>query len=99
VGPIALTASPGGTAIAMKSGLNLEADRLARRVASDPTRDLWESRFSADGRWIVFFGRLARSVTVSHLAMPATGGPWIPVTDGKQHDDKPRWSPGGKTIY
>jgi hypothetical protein len=25
-------------------------------------------------------------------------GPWIRVTDGKQTDDKPRWSPDGKTI-
>ena len=29
----------------------------------------------------------------------AAGGPWIQITDGKQWDDKPRWSPDGKTIY
>ena len=27
------------------------------------------------------------------------GGAWIPVTDGRNWDDKPRWSPDGKTIY
>jgi hypothetical protein len=31
--------------------------------------------------------------------MPAAGGPWTPLTDGKYWDDKPRWSPDGKIIY
>ena len=31
--------------------------------------------------------------------MAASGGPWIRITDGKHWDDKPRWSPDGKTIY
>jgi dipeptidyl aminopeptidase/acylaminoacyl peptidase len=31
--------------------------------------------------------------------MPTTGGPWVRITDGKQWDDKPRWSPDGRTIY
>ena len=31
--------------------------------------------------------------------MPAAGGPWIRITEGKHWDDKPRWSPDGKTIY
>ena len=30
---------------------------------------------------------------------PATGGPWIRITDGKHWDDKPRWAPDGKTLY
>ena len=30
---------------------------------------------------------------------PASGGPWTQITDGKHWDDKPRWSPDGKTIY
>lgn len=29
----------------------------------------------------------------------ATGGPSVEITDGKAWDDKPRWSPDGKTIY
>jgi hypothetical protein len=29
----------------------------------------------------------------------ATGGPWIPVTDGKFWDDKPQWAADGKTLY
>jgi WD40-like Beta Propeller Repeat len=31
--------------------------------------------------------------------IPAIGGSWIRITDGKHCDDKPRWSPDGKTIY
>jgi hypothetical protein len=31
--------------------------------------------------------------------MPAGGGQWIRITDGKHWDDKPRWSPDGKLIY
>lgn len=31
--------------------------------------------------------------------MRAPGGPWMRLTDGKHWDDKPRWSPDGKTIY
>ena len=31
--------------------------------------------------------------------MPALGGAWVRVTDGRYWDDKPRWSPDGKTIY
>jgi len=29
----------------------------------------------------------------------AAGGPWVRLSQGKNWDDKPRWSPDGKTIY
>ena len=31
--------------------------------------------------------------------MPVSGRPWTRITEGKQWDDKPRWSPDGRTIY
>jgi len=31
--------------------------------------------------------------------VPAGGGAWTRITDGKLWGDKPRWSPDGKTIY
>jgi len=31
--------------------------------------------------------------------MPADGGDWRVITDGKAYDDKPHWSPDGHTIY
>src|SRR5437763_4030125 len=35
----------------------------------------------------------------SIFVVPAHGGKWIRITDGRQWDDKPRWSPDGKSIY
>jgi hypothetical protein len=31
--------------------------------------------------------------------MPASGGPWRPLTDGQAYDDKPRWSTDGRILY
>ena len=31
--------------------------------------------------------------------MPASGGVWTPITDGRSYEDKPRWAPDGKAIY
>ncbi len=44
----------------------------------------------------------ANSPTIAESALyvvPAAGGAWTRITDGKHWDDKPRWSPDGKTIY
>jgi len=42
--------------------------------------------------------RADRSASTIYV-MPATGGPWHPVTDGQAYDDKPRWSPDGRVLY
>jgi Tol biopolymer transport system component len=75
------------------------AESQARLVTSDPECSLWQPRFSPDGRWISFvaYDQVTSKSTLN--VMPATGGEWIPITDGKYPDDKPRWSPDGKTIY
>ena len=31
--------------------------------------------------------------------LPAAGGEWTRITEGKYWDDVPRWSPDGRTIY
>jgi Tol biopolymer transport system component/tRNA A-37 threonylcarbamoyl transferase component Bud32 len=74
-----------------------DAAQSARKIASAPDYDLWQEHFSPDGRWILFEANRGGESTI--FLMSAAGGPWIPVTDGKQWDDKPRWSPDGKTIY
>jgi Tol biopolymer transport system component len=77
------------------------AETAARKIASDPAYHLFQSRFSPDGRWVVFEGvrntptRLESSLYVISVA----GGPWMPISHGKHWDDKPRWSPDGRTIY
>jgi WD40-like Beta Propeller Repeat len=31
--------------------------------------------------------------------MPASGGEWTRITEGKYWDDKPRFAPDGRTLY
>jgi Tol biopolymer transport system component len=72
-----------------------------RKIISDPNDDVYQPHFSRDGRWIVFVTprALPQRVTCTLFVVPVSGGPWVPITDGKQWDDKPRWSPDGKVIY
>ena len=77
-------------------------DAVARSLLSDAAYDLYQARFSPDERWIVFEalprtsdGHSASAIYVS----PASGRPWIRITDGNRWDDKPHWSPDGKMIY
>jgi len=77
------------------------ADATARKIISDPLYHVHQSHFSPGGRWIVFNAVRSspRAAESKLFVIPATGGPWIPITEGKYWDDKPRWSPDGKTIY
>ncbi|ODS52866.1 MAG: hypothetical protein ABS36_15465 [Acidobacteria bacterium SCN 69-37] len=71
-----------------------------RTIAADPARSLICQRFSPDERWISFMAVDRRRPGVSTLyVMPSQGGPWIPVTDGRSYDDKPRWSADGRFLY
>jgi Tol biopolymer transport system component len=71
-----------------------------RVIASDPDRNLFNQRFSPDQRWITFLAHdLWRSPTSTVYVVPASGGRWIPMTDGAGFDDKPRWSPDGRMLY
>lgn len=76
---------------------SLSGESTAREIISDPNYELYQSHFSPDGRWIVFEAVKQPSSTI--YAIAAAGGPWVRITDSKQWDDKPRWSPDGKTIY
>jgi Tol biopolymer transport system component len=75
---------------------SLSGKSSAREITSDPNYALFQAHFSPDGKWIAFN---ATSASSTIYAIPAAGGPWIRITDGKRWDDKPRWSPDGKTIY
>jgi dipeptidyl aminopeptidase/acylaminoacyl peptidase len=71
-----------------------------RVIVSHPEYNLWQGRFSPNGRWISFNAFKATDPAVSTVyVVSASGGPWIPITEGRYWDDKPRWSPDGKTIY
>jgi Tol biopolymer transport system component len=82
----------------------LGAETTARPVTAPRHDYLDEIRMSPNGRWLVFLGAKggvgpggADNATLYVVAV--SGGPWIPITDGNSWDDKPRWSPDGKTIY
>jgi Tol biopolymer transport system component/DNA-binding winged helix-turn-helix (wHTH) protein len=92
VGPLAIWRVPLGDAP--------EAERTARSIASDPHYALWQARFSPDDRWVVFTANLLPGKSAATLyVIPSFGGPWRQVTEGRYFDDKPRWSPDGRTIY
>ena len=71
-----------------------------RILARDATKNLWVPRFSPDRRWVAFAAVDVEGGATSRIYVaPANGGSWTPVTDGLSFDDKPRWSPDGRTIY
>jgi len=69
-----------------------------RIVAADSRQSLYAAKNSPDGRWVSFIARpdMTRSTV---FVSPAEGGPWIALTDGRYFEDKPRWSPDGRTLY
>jgi Tol biopolymer transport system component len=76
------------------------AETLMRVIASNPEYNLWQGRFSPDGRWISFNAFSATDPSVSTVyVISASGGEWIKLTEGRYWDDKSRWSPDGKAIY
>lgn len=79
--------------------VDIGSRQTARKIASSSDYDLWQGHYSSNGQWILFQAARPNRVEVTIFAMAKAGGPWIPITDGKQWDDKPRWSPDGKAIY
>ncbi|HKX31328.1 MAG TPA: winged helix-turn-helix domain-containing protein [Blastocatellia bacterium] len=76
------------------------AETQMRVLASDPNQNLYQTRFSPDDRWISFIAARAHEAGVSTIyAIPAAGGEWKRLTEGRYFDDKPRWSPDGRKIY
>ncbi len=79
------------------------AETAMKTLASDPRFNLFQGRFSPDGRWVAF---VAHSVDESGSStievMPSAGGDsrhWTRVTERHQWADKPRWSPDGRLLY
>jgi len=76
------------------------AEAQMRMIASDPEKNLYQARFSPNQKWISFIAAKATEAGISTIyVVPASGGEWRRVTEGKYFDDKPRWSLDGRRIY
>jgi hypothetical protein len=76
------------------------AEAQMRVVTSDPEENLYQARFSPDDRWISFCSAKMNQAGVSTIyVVPAAGGAWTRITEGRTFDDKPRWSPDGRMLY
>jgi Tol biopolymer transport system component len=73
------------------------AEKQLRVIATDPDRNLFQATFSPNQKWIAFN---ATSPGLSAIyVVSSEGGQWTPVSEGTFWDDKPRWSPDGRTLY
>jgi Tol biopolymer transport system component/tRNA A-37 threonylcarbamoyl transferase component Bud32 len=67
--------------------------------------NVWQATFSPDDRWVSFIvvtGPLRARIYVARMPEnpePIPESRWIPITDGEDWDDKPRWSPDGKVLF
>jgi Tol biopolymer transport system component len=79
------------------------AETALTTLAYDPHYDLWQARYSPDGKWICFVAS-EREITGGNtiFVMPSSGGErsqWTSLTDSREWADKPRWSPDGTLVY
>jgi Tol biopolymer transport system component len=75
------------------------SDHKAPVIAANNQFQLWQSTVSYDRKWMAFVASPLDNKFCSLMAMPAAGGQWKAITDQLGWDDKPRWSPDGRTIY
>lgn len=79
------------------------AEAAVTTLAADPAYNLWQGRFSADGKWIAFVAQKYSEPGAMMIAvMPRAGteaSRWRVITDPHGLADKPRWSHDGRTIY
>lgn len=76
------------------------AETQLRVIASHPDENLYQARYSPDGRWISFCAAKMNQAGISTIyVVPAAGGNWTRITNGLSFNDKPRWSSDGRIIY
>jgi len=71
-----------------------------RVLASDTSRSLLCQSFSPNQKWISFVAMDGTDADVTTIYVaPVAGGPWTAITRGDMYDNKPHWSPDGRTLY
>jgi Tol biopolymer transport system component len=79
--------------------------RTEQDFLSDQDKPLYHPFFSWDDRWVVFKKLQSTAGIAQILIAPMRHGAaagqaeWIAVTDGRNIDDKPQFSPDGNTVY
>ena len=75
------------------------AQEQMRVIASDPERNLYQATFSPNQQWITFIATPWGARVSTVYVVGVDGGEWTAISEGTFWEDKPRWSPDGKTIY
>jgi Tol biopolymer transport system component len=79
------------------------AEKPARVLIADPRANLWQGRFSPNGRWVSFVAESLDDPGRGHILIaPAAGAPraqWLEIARDHEWPDKPRWSADGRTLY
>jgi Tol biopolymer transport system component len=75
-----------------------------RILFSRTSTNLWQGRYSPDGRWLAFQVQrpASRGDDLKLVVAPAGGAPesqWVPIAADHEWVDKPRWAPDGKTLF
>jgi Tol biopolymer transport system component len=74
-----------------------------RVLVDDVNANIWQGRYSRDGRWLGFVAQpIAEGERVQLAVVPASGAArerWTAVAPEHRWADKPRWAPDGRTIY
>ena len=94
------------TGVHLLDGINV-FDRQSGKetlLASRPKTQLLSPSFSPDNRWVAMHLRnseLTRQMFVLpfHPNGATPESEWIPISDGKQLDRDPKWSPDGNLLY
>jgi Tol biopolymer transport system component len=93
----------GRAKVALWPKWNTTATAPERVLVQDAAANLWNGRFSPDGRWVSFTAQSTAERARSRLFLvPAGGGTreeWTAVAGEHEWTDKPRWAPDGRTIY
>ncbi len=75
----------------------------AQILIAEADADMWQGRFSRDGRWIAFLvQREGIGGRIELMVAPGGGGPattWRRIAADHAWPDKPRWAPDGRTLY
>jgi dipeptidyl aminopeptidase/acylaminoacyl peptidase len=84
--------------------VDLKTGRSSAILRAAPGAPLTQANFSPDDEWIVFLANTGLGTAQIHAARlhgvaEISRSEWMPVTDGRNKVDKPRFSPDGKLIY